>query len=227
MLRLLVQIPAAVRLYRSMPVATVGLILATAGCGGTPEAIRGPEPGSASECCRELVYVYEASIFKLDVMRIRVRVDEATAEAVRSLVHSRPRSADLDGAVAARFMAAQAATAVTEFLMGMSGETFIANTIKSMDGMARDGRVTDGEAQALGRDVRSRFGFLSDTGVRPTDRLHYDLVGDTVTTRYLRADTVLMRDRQVGALHRTVLLSSYFTPSSEFRRGLLDEAFGR
>jgi hypothetical protein len=63
--------------------------------------------------------------------------------------------------------------------------------------------------------------------VRSADRIRYDVVADTVTTNYLRAEQVLMHDRQVGSLHRDALLASYFAPSSDFRRGLLDQVFRR
>jgi hypothetical protein len=203
--------------------ASIAGMAAAGGC-GTPGTVRAAPP--PIDCCRELDYLYEASIFKIDVMRIRLRVDDATASAVRSLVGSAPRSTELDRKVATRYIGAAQATVETEFKMSMSGGTFISNTTKAIQGLARDGLLEPGPAEALGRDAQTRFAFLHEAGVREGDRIRYELVADTVTTQYLRGETVLMRDRQVGTTHRVALLASYFAPSSDFRRGLLDRAFG-
>jgi hypothetical protein len=179
----------------------------------------------AAGCCRELVSVLEASILKINVMRVRLQVDEATASALQALVGSTPRSAALEAQVAAIYLEARTASVDTEFLMGMSGGMFLDNTVKAFRGMVSDSLMSSAEAETLSAEARTRFAFLTAAGVRPADRLRYELSGDTVTTNYTRAGQTLMQDRQVGGRYRRALLASYFAPSSDFRRGLLDDVF--
>jgi hypothetical protein len=63
--------------------------------------------------------------------------------------------------------------------------------------------------------------------VRPGDRLQYRVVGDTVITTYRRGEEVLAVDRAIGPRARDAILATYFAPSSDFRKGLLDDAFRR
>jgi hypothetical protein len=208
-----------------MTLAATGVLAAGAACSGAPGTSSSPDPNPG--CCQELVTLYEASIFKVNVMRVGVRVDAETAAAVRGMVSTSPRSAPLEDEVARRYQAAPAATVGVEFLITMSGETFITNSIKSLRGLVGDGQLPAEAAERLSGEARARFGFLTAAGIRPADRIRYDVVADTVTTNYLRAEQVLMHDRQVGSLHRNALLASYFAPSSDFRRGLLDQVFRR
>ena len=217
--------PHSSYLLRLTPVAATAVLAAGAACRGAPGANPAPDPHAG--CCQELVTLYEASIFKVNVMRVGVRVDAETAAAVQGMISTAPRSAPLEDEVARRYQAAQAATVEVEFLMAMSGETFITNTVKSLRGLVGDGQLTAEAAERLSGEARARFSFLAAAGVRSTDRIRYDVVADTVTTDYLRAEQVLMHDRQVGPPHRNALLASYFAPSSDFRRGLLDQVFRR
>jgi hypothetical protein len=209
------------RAARLAHLATIAIMAAA--CGSPPGAGAPPDPDAG--CCRDLVTLYEASIFKVNVMRVRVRVDDPTASAVGALVRGAPRSPALDSAITRRYQAARDATVDVEFLLAMSGETFIANAVKSLRGLVGDGQLAEAAAAQLSAEARTRFGFLTAAGVRPADQIRYAIAGDTVTTRYLRGEQVLMDDRQVGALHRDALLASYFAPSSDFRRGLVEQVF--
>jgi hypothetical protein len=208
-----------------MTLAATGVLAAGTACTGAPgtNAVPDPNPG----CCQELTTIYEASIFKVNVMRIGVRVEAETAAAVRGMISKAPQSAQLEDEVARHYQAAQAATVEVEFLMAMSGETFITNTIKSLRGLVGDGELTAEAAERLSGEARARFSFLAAAGVRTADRIRYDVVADTVMTTYMRGEQLLMHDRQVGSFHRDALLASYFAPSSDFRRGLLDQVFRR
>jgi hypothetical protein len=112
-----------------------------------------------------------------------------------------------------------------EFLVGVSGETFVSNTVKAIRELGRDGTLTEAEADRFGREATERFEFLNAARVRSGDRLQYHVVADTVTTTYRRGETVLKVDRQVDARARDVILATYFAPSSDFRKGLLNDVF--
>jgi len=129
--------------------------------------------------------------------------------------------------VAGHYMAAREATLDMEFLHGVSGETFLEHTLKALRELVADGTVTREEADTLARDLDERFGFLVAAKVRPGDQLRYELVADTVVTTYRRGDAVLKAERVTGKRHGNYILGSYFAPSSDFRRGLLDQVFRR
>lgn len=195
--------------------------------GGGPEAVHGqqPAPGSSRGCCRELHYLYETTILQIDVMRLRVQVDDATAVALAAAVRGAPRSPALEREVARQYQAAREATLDMEFLQGVSGEAFLEHTLKALRELVRDGAVTEADADTLSREVSERFAFLVAAKVRPGDRLQYQVRADTVWTTYTRGDTVLKIDRHAGRRFRDYILATNFAPSSDFRRGLLDQVF--
>jgi len=196
------------------------------GAGG-PDALNAQQAGAgpSRDCCRELHYLYEATILQIDVMRLQVRVDQATAAAAETAARSAPRSSRLEHEVARHYLAAREATLDMEFLHGVSGETFLEHTLKALRELVADGTVTRAGADTLARELNERFGFLVAAKVRPGDQLRYELVADTVLTTYRRGDTVLKAERATGKRHRDYILGSYFAPSSDFRRGLLDQVF--
>jgi hypothetical protein len=190
---------------------------------GPGEAAAAQQP--APSCCRELHYLYEASLFKIDAMRLQVRVDEATAGAVEAMVRDAKRSSRLEHDVARRYQSTRDATVDMEFLHGVSGETFLEHTLKALRELVGDGAVTKADADTLSREVSERFAFLAAARVRPGDRLQYQVKADTVWTTYTRGSTVLKLDRHAGKRFRDYILATYFAPSSDFRRGLLDQVF--
>lgn len=181
----------------------------------------------AGACCRELHSLYEASIFQIDAMRLRVTVDEPTGAAVERLVRGAKRTSALNEAMARCYRGAEQATIDMEFLVGVSGETFISNTTKAIRALGHDGSLSAAAADTAAREASERFAFLRTTGVRPGDRLQYRVVGDTVITTYRRGEEVLAVDRAIGPRARDAILATYFAPSSDFRKGLLDDAFRR
>jgi hypothetical protein len=185
----------------------------------------GQRPAPLPSCCRELDYLYEASIFKVNAMRLQVRVDQPTASAVETLVRGTKRSSRLEQDVARLYQAAGDATFDMKFLVGVSGATFVSNTVKAIQELGRDGTLSEAEADRFSQEARDRFDFLHLARVRTGDRLQYQVVADTVTTTYQRGETVLKVDRQVDVRARDVILATYFAPSSNFRRGLLDQVF--
>lgn len=206
---------------------TIAALAGLTTSGGGPAAVHGqqPAPGTSRSCCRELHYLYEATILQIDVMRLRVQVDDATAGALAEAVRGAPRSAALEREVARQYRAAREATLDMEFLHGVSGETFLEHTLKALQELVGDGAITKADADTLSREVSERFAFLGAAKVRPGDRLQYRVKADTVWTTYTRGDTVLKVDRHAGNRFREYILATYFAPSSDFRRGLLDQIF--
>jgi len=202
----------------------LSLLSALAGCGS-----RAPEPASpltAESCCREFDYVLEVTIFKIDVVRLNLRIDPETARRVAALTRSGDRTPGLEDSVAAELMQTPSAEARMTFLRGMSGQQFLDNTVATLHRLGEEGLLSSAEVEALDRSARTRFAFLDDSGIAAGDYLGQVLRGDTVTTNFLTlGGQQLMRDVQVGSEHRTALLGSYFARASDFRNGLLEQMF--
>ena len=135
------------------------LFLAISACGG-PVPERAASPGDS--CCREFDYVLEVTIFKIDVVRLNLRIDSETARTVSTLIAGRPRTPSLEDSVAAAFLEASRADARMTFLRGMSGQQFLDNTVGALSGMGAEGLLTSEEVERLVRSSRQRFEFLYD-----------------------------------------------------------------
>jgi len=205
---------------------SLSLIWALAGCGS-----RAPGPASpltAESCCREFDYVLEVTIFKIDVVRLNLRIDPETARGVAALITSGDRTPEIEDSVAVRLMQTPSAEARMTFLRGMSGQQFLDNTVGTLRRLGEEGLLSSAEVEALDRSTQTRFAFLDDSGIEAGDYLEQVLRGDSVTTTFVTSSgQQVMRDVQVGGEHRIALLGSYFGRTSDFRDGLLDQMYVR
>lgn len=198
-------------------------VAAACGLGLPAHAVGQAEP--TRDCCRELRSLYEATILRIDVMRLRVEVDSVTASAAEALIRGAARSSGLEREVALRYRTAREATIEMEFLIGTSGKTFVSGTLEALRGLVADRVLTPGQLDAVEQATTARFAFLEGAGVEDSDRLRYRIAGDTLWTTWRRGDAVLTDERVADRLLVDVILATFFAPSSDFRKGLLDSAF--
>lgn len=206
---------------------TASVALGALACGGgVPRAAL--TPGDETACCLTFDYLLEASIFRIDVMRLTLLFDSATARAMGRAVATGPRNGASDDLVARAALAATWADARMAFILPMSGERFVGNTEAVLHRLGEEGLLSEAEVSTLVAAARRRFSFLQGPGVKRGDVLEQQLRADSVTTTYLTLDgRRLFSDVQVGPEHRRALLGSYFAKGSDFRDGLLDLAYAR
>ncbi len=199
------------------------LVAATTACGTGPAT---SAPMLTPACCAVFDYVLEATIFQIDAVRLELRVDDRTAADVRALVRAAQRSAALDSAIAHRYLNARETIVSMTFLVSMTATRFLSQTESVLRRLGDEGLLAADDVERLAREARFRFAFLRDGGVHDGDRMEYQVLGDSVTTSYVRPDgSRALHDVQVGRAHRVAVLGSYFARSSEFRTGLLDQVF--
>jgi hypothetical protein len=214
--------------YRVRSRAGAGQLLLTvafAACGS--HTVDSDSPSAVEDCCSEFDYVLEVTIFQIDVVHLYLRVDPETGLAVSSMVSRGSRSRALEDSVVEALLRTPSAYARMTFLMEMSAERFLDNTIETLEGMGEEGLLTAAEVDNLVRSARRRFAFLNESGITAGDYLEQLLHGDSLKTRFFREDGERsMEDVQIGRAHRIALLGSYFSEASDFRDGLLDQVFG-
>ena len=211
--------------FRAMTALTA---LWAGACHAPPPAAAPTAADDMDACCRVLVYTHEATIFRVDVMEVRVEVDRQAARRVAALRGSRPRDAALDAEIVAALFATRTGDMRMTFRMGMPLAQFLDNTESELRRLGAAELLTATEVDDLIAASRDRYGALEDAGIGVGDRLDHALRGDTVTTVFVNAAGVeVLRSVAVGRIHRVALLGSFFAEASTFRSGLLDLVFGR
>jgi hypothetical protein len=206
-------------------VAVALLALATVVATATPTA--GQEPLAEDHSpYAHLEFLLERTLFKVDVARLRLEVDDATAGDVAAIVAGGKRSREREQAVTARYLATRQADIALEFLIDIDFDRFLEGGEDNAARQIEAGLMPPEAAEPFLRGRRERFAFLEDRGIRDGDRFYYTLRGDSVATRFVDADGITrIDDVRVGPTHGQFLMGTYFAPGSSFRDGLLDLVF--
>ena len=165
----------------------------------------------------------EKTIFRVDVLRLRLRVDPATAADLDSLVSG---GEEYDGAlapeIAERALRADEAVAEIEFLRDVGLDRFLEGVRADMRKAVEAGWLEPGGYRAVSEGLPGWFVFLRERGIRDGDRISYRVRGDTLRTVYADpAGDVLLDQTDVGRQNVLALLGAYLAPGSSFREGLI------
>ena len=191
-----------------------------------PASLTGQETPDA--CCSRFDYVLEKTFLKVDAVRLELSIMDETAVHVAELIDGSSRDDALEDSVTADYLAAQHADLRMTFLVSFSLERFLDSNRDSLEGLGRAGIITGEAAERLYLENERRFAILEETGIQEGDRLEHELLGDTITTRFIDVSGVTRIDEiRVGPERRHALLGSFFGPESDFRGGLLDQVFNR
>jgi hypothetical protein len=206
--------------------AAVALVaLATVVATATPAAGQEPLTGDHSRYAH-LEFLLERTLFKVDVARLHLEVDDETARDVAAIVAAGKRSKDRERKVADRYLATRQADVALEFLMDIDLDRFLEGGEDNVARQIEAGLMAPELAEPFLHGRRERFAFLEGRGIRDGDRFFYTLRGDSVATRFVDADGVTrIDDVRVGPTHGQFLMGTYFAPGSSFRDGLLDLVF--
>ena len=179
-------------------------------------------------CCHQFDFVLKKTLFRIDVFRLKIVLDEQTGRDVEKIVVGQKRTRDLENAVAVRFLEAPFAEATVEPKRSISYERFIDGFSKTQMRIAEYGLFDEITGRETVDDTASRYSFLKERGMEKGDRLRFVLRGDSLFSTYTRADgTVELDDIRVGPEARSSLLGSYVVPKTDFSDGLLDQLFKR
>ena len=206
-----------------LAVALVALAIAVAAA--TPAADQDP-PAEDRSRYAHLEFLLERTLFQVDVARLHLEVDDATAGDVAAIVAGGKRSREREQAVTARYLATRQADIALEFLIDIDFDRFLEGGEDNAARQIEAGLMPPEAAEPFLSGRRERFAFLEGRGIRDGDRFFYTLRGDSVATRFVDADGVTrIDDVRVGPTHGQFLMGTYFAPGSSFRAGLLDLVF--
>ncbi len=192
------------------------------------QAVEGAQPGvSTRPKSRDTVMemLLEKTLFKVDILRLEVRLTGRDAERIAVFVTEGESQASQDS-IAAVAIDAQHALIDTEFIRSLSLDQFVGGARDDLDAVQKAGIVSQETYQRLAEGLPNWFGFLSERRILTGDSLQYRIDGDTIRTRYSSADgTTLMQRTDVDPETRRGILGTYFVQGSQFRKKLIRSLF--
>ena len=168
----------------------------------------------------------EKTIFKVDVLRLEVRFDTATARRLESLVRSASRRDEVEDSVAIAAVAAPHAMARVTFQRNISLKQFLDGAEDDMQRAVDAGWLSEEDFRDINGWMPRWYSFLAEDGIRDGDAITYRLSGDTLRVVYrTSAGDVPFDEIMVGRRNRYSVLGAYFAPKSSFRKKLLRSLF--
>ncbi|MFQ5747769.1 MAG: hypothetical protein ACE5HF_11220 [Gemmatimonadota bacterium] len=166
--------------------------------------------------------LYERTIFKVDVLTLRVRLGRAETSRLEDLVRRRAGAPALEDSIADLATHATDAWAEIEFLRDVGLDRFVDGVRKDVRRAREAGIITEEDERMVSEGLPRWYAFLADRRIRKGDRMTYRIRADTLRTRYVGRDGDLLLDQtDVGPERRLAVLGAWFAPRSSFRRGLL------
>lgn len=163
----------------------------------------------------------EKTIFKVDVLTLRIRFGPTTTERLRRLAAEGPGDASADS-IAHEALAATDVWARIRFERDVSLSQFLDGIMENLEKAREAGIVSIAEFERLDRDLPGWFGFLEERRIRDGDQLWYRIRGDELRTLFVdERGEVLLDQTDTGPGARLAVLGGYFAPGSDLREGLI------
>jgi hypothetical protein len=167
----------------------------------------------------------EKTIFKVDVLRLRLRFDHETTARLRELATDGPGHASTDS-IASVVLASTDVWARIRFERDVSLSQFIDGVLDDLERAVDAGIVSEAEFDRLQANLPQWFGFLEARRIHDGDELWYRIRGDTLRTLFVGGSgEVLLDQTDVGSGARLAVLGGYFAPGTDLRDGLIQSVF--
>ncbi len=164
----------------------------------------------------------EKTIFKVDVLRLRLRFDRQTTARLRESVANGPGDA-LPDSIAAVALASTDVWARIRFERGVSLSQFLDGVLDNLERAVVAGIVSVEEFDRLQANLPHWSSFLEERRIHDGDELWYRIRGDTLRTLFVSVSgEVLLDQTDVGSGARMAVLGGYFAPGSDLRDGLIE-----
>jgi hypothetical protein len=174
----------------------------------------------------EMHMLLEKTIFKVDVLTMRLRFDTVTASRLATLVGDRALTRSLADSVARVALRTEDSWAVLEFVRGASLDQFLGGVRKDMRKAVDAGIISEADFRMIFRGMPRWYAFLADRRIREGDRMFYRLTADALRTVYLGMEGEILLDQtDVGRERPLAVLGSWFAPGSSFRKKLIESLF--
>jgi hypothetical protein len=167
----------------------------------------------------------ERTWFGIDVVDVDVWFNQATADRMRELAAGQRNSEAVTERIARTAMAAEDVHVQVEFLRNARMGEFLDAAHDNL-ARARDAGYIDKDTFASAwRGVQTDFKPLAKRGFKDGDKLVYRARQDSLETKVLSGDRVLLdvTSHDLGA--RRAMIASYFAPRTDFRGKLIKSLF--
>ncbi len=162
----------------------------------------------------EMSALLEKTIFKVDVLMLRIRVDSLAAAKIKAFVH--------DDSVALAVIDAKDILAEIRFLREINLSQFLDGIDDDMKKAVRAGLLDEDSYQEIMGGLPEVFSFLDERKIQDGDCISYRVHADTLRTVYRDTlGTVLLDQVDIGRQRRQSVIATFLTPGSSFRKNLL------
>jgi len=170
----------------------------------------------------EMRMLFERTIFKVDVLTLRVRLGPAETARLEALVHRLAGEKAIEDSISDLAARATDAWAEIRFLRDVSLEQFLDGVRKDVKRAEEAGYIEEADYRMVSAGLPRWYAFLERRRIRKGDRMFYRIRGDTLRTVFRGRDgSVLLDQTDVGPERRLAVLGAYFAPRSSFRRRLI------
>jgi len=208
------------RLWKVMPGAGAVLLLCA-----LPLAAQNAAPidtmGLGSGRYATMEMLFERTFLRVDVMRLTLRFDPATEEALQTRIEAQNGATTAD-AVADIALESTDVMVRGVFLRNVSLSQFLDGLLTNLTNAQKAGLVTEEEFRKIEADVKVQYEPLRERGLHNGDTMWYRVSGDSLHVVVQASDgQILIEQRVVGPERRRAVLGGYLAPGSEFRGGLI------
>jgi hypothetical protein len=161
----------------------------------------------------------------VDVARVNVRFDPATASRMRELASGHEYSASVAEPIARVALDADAVDVDVEFLRDVSLGDFLEAAHDNLRHARDAGYISDAQFATAWQAVQTKFAPLAKHGFHDGDRLMYRAREGSLQTIVKSGDRVLLDTTTRDPGGRRAMIASYFAPKSDFRKGLIKSLF--
>ena len=170
--------------------------------------------------------LFEKTIFKVDVLTLHIRLNEADAREIERLVRGRRYSDQLADSVADVAIQSRDVWARIRFERNVSLGQFLDGTEDNLEKVHKAGIIDESDYDLISKGMPVWYAFLEERGILDGDLAYYRIRGDTLRTQYVGVEgEVLLDQTDVGPERRLAVLGSYFVRGSDFRKGLIKSLF--
>lgn len=171
--------------------------------------------------CSTMNTLLEKTIFNVDILRLKIRYDTATAAKFGQIAQGKPYSSSIEQRVATVAYQAKNVFAELRFERDISLDDFVEAVRESLKHAQKAGMITPANQRKVSQQLPVWFGFLKTRGIQSGDRILYRVRPNSLRTVYLGVKGKKYLDQvDSGKDPRLALLSGYFAPGADLREGL-------
>jgi len=168
----------------------------------------------------------EKTIFAVDVFRVSMRFDQATAQDLERIVRSTGDEERRASRIADRAYRASNAYVRVVFARDIDFDQFVGGVRENLQKARTAGMIAGATYQTVSRDLPRWFAFLEKRGIREGDQLIYRAEKDQLRTVYLdKAGKTLLDQTDRGPQPSRTMLAGYFAPGTDSRQALVQSLF--